>query len=116
MRCLFVCSKCVALQSPYCAWHKRESKCVTIPLDKPILRRDYIQNVSTGNHSDCPKVHTDGIRSNPIILERNKSTSSRSGDASGSQTITTRSEEQRPNKDVSSVYVNSVPSSSRFIE
>lgn len=101
-RCVFflcvVFSDCVALQSPYCAWHKRESKCVTIPLDRPISRRDYIQNVSTGNHSDCPKL-TNSVTSNSIPSEQHKSTS-KSIDSSGSQTINILSDNGQSNKEV----------------
>ncbi|CAL8121906.1 unnamed protein product [Orchesella dallaii] len=91
------CSDCVSLQSPYCAWHKRESKCVTIPLDRPISRRDYIQNVSTGNHTDCPKL-TNSILSNSVPSEQHKSTS-KAIDSSGSQTINIGSDNGQSNKE-----------------
>lgn len=78
--------------------HKRESKCVTIPLDRPISRRDYIQNVSTGNHSDCPKL-TNSIISNSIPSEQHKSTS-KAIDSTGSQTINILSDNGQSNKEV----------------
>ncbi|CAG7826149.1 unnamed protein product, partial [Allacma fusca] len=86
------CSDCVALQSPYCAWHKRESKCVTIPLDRPISRRDYIQNVSSGNHTECPKSASSSLGPNSIPSEQTKGTA-KSVDSSGSQTITILSDD-----------------------
>ncbi|OXA63939.1 Semaphorin-1A [Folsomia candida] len=93
------CSDCVSLQSPYCAWHKRESKCVTIPLDRPISRRDYIQNVlSTGNHSDCPKFSS--MSSNAIPSEQLHKSTSKSLDSSGSQTITILSDDGQQTKEV----------------
>jgi len=102
LSCVFLdFSDCVSLQSPYCAWHKRESKCVTIPLDRPISRRYYIQNVSTGNHTDCPKL-TNSIISNSIPSEQHKSTS-KAIDSSGSQTINILSDNGQSNKEVINV-------------
>lgn len=76
---------------------------MTIPLDRPISRRDYIQNVSSGNHSDCPKL-SNSLISNLIPSEQHKSTSSQgksSGDSggSGSQTINILSDNGQGNKE-----------------
>lgn len=94
-------SDCVALQSPYCAWHRGEAKCVTIPLGRPISRRDYIQNVTSGNHSDCPApppiaTSSSPIGSNAMPSERHKSASNTIG-PSGSQPITILSDSEQTN-------------------
>jgi len=55
---------------------------VTVPLDGQVSKRDYIQNLVKGNHSDCPKIATaslgissSGGSSNGVPSEQQKATS-----------------------------------------
>ena len=49
------CSVCVALQDPYCAWNKLESKCVDLyDYDEDdINSNSFLQNVISGTHEGC---------------------------------------------------------------
>ncbi len=88
----------MALRSPYCAWHRKNSKCVSIPADGQVSKRDYIQSLLKGNHSECPKLATASLgttssssgssSSNGLPSEQQTRASSKSSDPIGSQTVT----------------------------
>jgi semaphorin 6 len=51
---LLVCSECVALQDPYCAWNAATSRCVTVASVALTAQSSLIQSIFTGYSDQCP--------------------------------------------------------------
>lgn len=49
-----MCSECVALQDPYCAWDKINGKCKSYGAPRWNDDSVFYQNVATGQHAACP--------------------------------------------------------------
>ena len=69
------CGECVALQDPYCAWDKVESKCRALvgPAATDALR--FLQSVAIGSHTSCPPgkiLNKDAGSVGAISANRNK--------------------------------------------
>jgi len=50
---LHLCSECVKLRDPYCAWDHRQKKCVAVGTWTPGAN-PLVQNVALGVHEACP--------------------------------------------------------------
>ncbi|XP_018027086.1 semaphorin-1A [Hyalella azteca] len=71
------CSECVALQDPYCAWDKFNSKCRVVTQGKEL-----IQSIGTGVHRDCGK---EKLPSHSASINRDSSVSASSNSVTNTQ-------------------------------